>query len=59
MGTVIEKGPDEKFIHEPTGLMAERVEKQTQEISQQTINDIINNGYTYSHYSNTNSGNTK
>ena len=59
MGAALEKGPDGKFVHEPTGLMAGSVEKQTQEISQQTINDIINKGYAYSCYSNTNSGNTK
>ena len=59
MGAALQKGPDGKFIHEPNGLMVGNVQNQTQEISQQTINDIIDKGYEFTRYSNANSGNAK
>ncbi len=43
MGAAIKKGPNGEDPHEQKGLMAKSTNKQTAEITQKTINDIIDN----------------
>ena len=50
MGAAIKKGPNGEDPHEEFGLMTKSIEKQTFQITQKTIDDIIEKGYEYSAY---------
>ena len=49
MGAAIKTDKDQADPHEQSGLMTKSVNKQTMVLTQQTINDIIENGKELSH----------